>query len=727
MAPSVQPQDLTNDDLLRPLPRTDLGGQQAPLLGKIPLLARLGKGAMGAVYYGIHPRLRIEVAIKVLQAQLAIEDQGSVERFYQEAQTAARVSSPHLVHVLDVDEEYDRFYIVMEYVNGIHVGAYLKQANAKGQNGVPEGDALKIVIAASKGLAAAHAQGIIHRDVKPGNILLPLSKEGEDYALEQAKLADLGLARPENQASGLTVSFEALGTPGYMAPEQAEDASKVGKPADVFGMGATLYALLRGRPPFTGDNALSVMAKTIREPHPPITEFRPDVSLATAKLLDRCLAKEPRRRYSDGAELLAALRACREELGLVEAPAAATYDDTTVLSRTRTPAPRPARTQGKTLRAERPPQARALETTAVPPPARAPEKAAVPRPEPPAVPSELAATRSAGRSTLRMAQPAVPGSAASGAAARLPPLPPGGLGKHQRYIRWPFGAPEAQRQQAETAHATGLPAQMSVPLPSGQAIGMILLPAGEYVMGSPHSEEFREKEEYPHYVRLARPFYIAVTPVTQAQWLAVTGENASKFKGAADSHQRPAERVSWDDVQKKFLPKLAPLASPAWEFRLPTEAEWEYACRAGTETPFCFGQSISMAKLNCKADRTSGNDWKWLYSQDLINPLKERQETSPVGAYAPNAWGLYDMHGNVWEWCADWYDPAFYQNEHQVDPLCAVPGDGRVLRGGSWNYSARYCRAACRYHNAPDSRNFSIGFRIVCAMTGSAHDGKNQA
>jgi formylglycine-generating enzyme required for sulfatase activity len=301
-------------------------------------------------------------------------------------------------------------------------------------------------------------------------------------------------------------------------------------------------------------------------------------------------------------------------------------------------------------------------------------------------------------------------------------LPSGGVGKAERYHLWPFDAYEARQRRTATVAATGLPEKMAVPLPGGLSLDLVLLPAGEFLMGSPQSEEFRERDEHPHYFRLMRPFYIGVTPVTQAQWRAVTGENASRFKNEPDSAQRPVERASWNDNQTKFMPKLAPLAAPGWQFRLPTEAEWEYACRAGTETPFYFGLSISMQKLNCKEDRTSGHDWKWVYSHDLEGMAKERQETTPVGIYPANAWGLTDMHGNVWEWCEDWYNEAFYQNPQAVEPLCTIPGAGRVLRGGSWNYTARYCRAACRYRSAPDVRNFAYSFRLVCAMTGAWHD-----
>jgi formylglycine-generating enzyme required for sulfatase activity/serine/threonine protein kinase len=699
---SVAPEDLFTDPLLRALPRTTFGSHPAPILGKIPLLARLGRGAMGAVYYGVHPRLRIEVAIKVLQSFLVEQDPAVIERFYREAQTAARVRSPHLVHVSDVDEESGLFYIVMEYVRGISVAEYLKRSIAAGNTGLPEPIAVRIVLAASKGLAAAHGEGIIHRDIKPGNIMLPACKDGSGYEVDLAKLADLGLARPENPEKGLTLAFEALGTPGYMAPEQAQDAKSAGKPADVFSMGATLYALLRGRPPFTGETSMAVLSNTIREPHVPISEFRPDVSLALAAIVERCLAKEPGRRYPDGEALVAALRKCRDQYDATQAPPAT--GETTILSAKRTRG-RATGIRRRTARIERQPApAPAAESTVTASPLGRGISSTVYQPEPAPAPS------ADGRATAPAPAPVV------SADTTFPPLSAGQIPKPRVYTGWPYDEREARRRRAEAARDLGLPEELCLPLPKGLALDLTLVPAGEFLMGSPQSEDCREKDEFPHYVRLTRPFYVGLHLVTQAQWHAITGINFSRFKNEPDSAARPVERVSWNDIHEKFLPALNPLAAPGWRFRLPTEAEWEYVCRAGTETPFHFGLAVSVAKINCKEDRTSGHHWKWIYSHDLVGGPKEKQETTPVGAYPPNAWGLSDTHGNVWEWCEDGYSVAFCQNPQAVDPVNADGSAGRVLRGGAWNYSARYCRAACRYHSAPDVRNFNFGFRLVCAI-----------
>jgi len=325
-ASAVSEQDLTTDILLLAAPRMAHSGKQVPALGGIPLLAKLGQGGMGAVYFGVHPRLQRDVAVKVLPFHLADKQPQLVQRFFREAQIAARVQSPHLVNVSDVNQEGGLFYLVMEYVSGVSAGAFLHRLRETGQTGLPVSVALDICVAATEGLAAAHSKGVVHRDVKPDNILIPLTDAAAGGApgsgalcFTDAKLADLGLARSDELGSSLTGSHDCMGTPGYMSPEQALDAKHVGKAADVFSMGATLYALLSGQAPFTGSALMKVLVATTDQPHTPIARLRPDVPAATAELLDRCLAKDPAHRFADGAALLQALRVCRAAAGESEA------------------------------------------------------------------------------------------------------------------------------------------------------------------------------------------------------------------------------------------------------------------------------------------------------------------------------------------------------------------------------------------------------------------------
>jgi formylglycine-generating enzyme required for sulfatase activity len=213
-----------------------------------------------------------------------------------------------------------------------------------------------------------------------------------------------------------------------------------------------------------------------------------------------------------------------------------------------------------------------------------------------------------------------------------------------------------------------------------------LIPAGAFRMGSPADEPFRQDDEGPvRTVSIDRPLYLAVHPVTQKVYEALTKAKPSHFakkNGGGPDH--PVEQVSWDDAQA-FCERVSKQAGRAC--RLPAEAEWEYACRAGTETPFAFGDDLGSTQANFDGNHPYGGAAPGLF----------RQKTTAVGSFRPNAWGLFDMHGNVWEWCQDWY----------------VPGKTRALRGGSWNNSGHTCRSARRQKYAPGYRADNVGFRVV--------------
>jgi formylglycine-generating enzyme required for sulfatase activity len=221
------------------------------------------------------------------------------------------------------------------------------------------------------------------------------------------------------------------------------------------------------------------------------------------------------------------------------------------------------------------------------------------------------------------------------------------------------------------------------------------IPPGTFQMGSPPGEEDRREEETQHPVKLTRGFYLGVNEVSQGQWRAVMGNNnSSEFKG----DERPVEKVSWDECQE-FCRKLS--EKDGKRYRLPTEAEWEYACRAGTTTPFHLGETISTDEANYDGNYTYGKGQKG----------RDWQQTTPVGNYSANAWGLHDMHGNVAEWCQDRYGE--YQGGEETDPQGPEVGDSRVVRGGSWNDGPKLCRAAFRLGFGPSSRNDDVGFRVV--------------
>jgi formylglycine-generating enzyme len=218
------------------------------------------------------------------------------------------------------------------------------------------------------------------------------------------------------------------------------------------------------------------------------------------------------------------------------------------------------------------------------------------------------------------------------------------------------------------------------------------IPAGVFLMGSPETEKRRGDLETQHKATITKGFYLAIHPVTQACWQEVLGNNPSQFQG--DS--LPVEEVSWDDSQE-FLRKLS--ERDGHPHRLPTEAEWEYACRAGTTTPFCFGDTISTDQANYDGRFPYGKGEKGVY----------RGRTTVVNRFSSNAWGLHDMQGNVWEWCADWF--AYFPQAEVVDPKGPHSGNHRVLRGGSFSHSASVLRSAVRYNFAPIYRANDTGFR----------------
>jgi formylglycine-generating enzyme required for sulfatase activity len=239
-------------------------------------------------------------------------------------------------------------------------------------------------------------------------------------------------------------------------------------------------------------------------------------------------------------------------------------------------------------------------------------------------------------------------------------------------------------------------------LGNGVTLEMVAIPGGTFTMGSPSTEKERRDTESPqHQVRI-QPFYMGKFEVTQAQYEAIMGNNPSSFKGA----NRPVEKVSWNDAVE-LCEKLSQQTGRT--YRLPSEAEWEYACRAGTTTPFYFGETITTDLVNYDGNFTYGAAPKG----------KDRQQTTDVGSLLPNAFGLYDMHGNVWEWCQDTYHENY--NGAPTDGSAWIDNNQyRVLRGGSWLNIPILCRSAYRSINTRDFILNVIGFRVVCVFGGGS-------
>jgi len=225
----------------------------------------------------------------------------------------------------------------------------------------------------------------------------------------------------------------------------------------------------------------------------------------------------------------------------------------------------------------------------------------------------------------------------------------------------------------------------------------LFVPAGTYSIGSPLSEQGREPRETLHQVTLTRGYWLGRTEVTQGEWSAVLGTQPSHFRDLGP--RAPVESVSELAVEE-FLAELG-RRSPGSRFRLPTEAEWEIACRAGASTPYSTGRFLSTDQAN----------YDGRYPLPGQAPGRYRAAPTPAGSYAPNAWGFHDLHGNVWEWTADELCP--YAELPRTDPLGRCGSGLRVIRGGSWYFNADSARCAVRYTHAPQDRGPSLGFRVA--------------
>ncbi len=280
----------------------------------------------------------------------------------------------------------------------------------------------------------------------------------------------------------------------------------------------------------------------------------------------------------------------------------------------------------------------------------------------------------------------------------------------------PLAPPPIQRRRGPQPLPAGVPRYLTNSL----GMKLVLIPAGSFLMGSPIAEQGRSADEGPqHEVTITRPFYLGVHPVTQEQFQRLMGTNPSHFcRGGRgrdqvkedDPRLLPVEKVTWGNAVT-FCRKLSEAPEESRQgrlYRLPTEAEWEYACRAGSATPFHFGATLNSTQANFDGTQP--------YGRTSAGPYLKRP--SAVGSYPPNDFGLFDMHGNVWEWCQDWYAEDFYSSSPSEDPQGPENGEQRVLRGGCWSSSGTNCRSAYRGRAEPGLHVYRFGFRVVLEVPG---------
>jgi serine/threonine protein kinase/formylglycine-generating enzyme required for sulfatase activity len=634
------------------------GRGRALVVDRYVLLDLLGEGGMGRVFKAHDTRLGRDVALKIIRKE-RLTHPAAMARFGQEMLALGKLQHPNVVQAFDASQTGDTHFVVMEFLDGLDLTRLVRERGP-----LPVAEACYYVQQAALGLHHAHESGLVHRDIKPSNILV--GRDGRTV-----KLVDLGLARLHEAAgeglNRVTLDGFVIGTPDFLAPEQARNPAGVDIRADVYALGATLFYLLTAKVPFDGANATEKLLKHCTDPPPPLRPLRPDAPPPVEQIVHWCLAKRPEDRPQTPLQLAMALHPfCPQPSPGYHAPAPPGY-------------PYPA------------------------PPA-------APEPAPSSQLFKLPAQTTDADPIRRRAEQRFPVGLLLVGLGSLFVVGVFAFGVYRVFIRG-FGDGPVE--------------------PFANAVGMKLvkIDGGTFKMGSPAGEpgrpaprpDFPDDEGPVHEVTIAGPFLMSATEVTHNQYTRVMGSSPPQsptVKFAANASEHPADAVSHEDAVE-FCRRLTekdkgqPHARSGWAYRLPTEAEWEYACRAGTDTPFGVGSKdrlVFRPQLKQALFTVTGTDP--VEDGDAVEPS---QLPGKVGQFPPNAWGLYDMHGNVAEWCQDWYRPGYPGDGPRDNPLGPASGDKKVVRGGSFRDPASACRSAARSWARPSERRDTIGFRVVYA------------
>lgn len=638
------------------------------VVDRYEIVEPIAGGGMGVVYRARHTKLGKEVAFKELLSNLALSEKVQT-RFQQEAYVQANLSHANIVNVSDFITEGSLLAIVMELVDG----PSLEQVLADEQQGPwTIEQTMAVMKPVLDALAYAHARGVVHRDIKPGNVLLdrPPGVKG----LGKPKVSDFGLAKILSSEVGMTKTGARMGTVPYMAPEQFRGSKAIDARADVFALGMMVWRLLAGRLPIEPDDLMAAAELYAgRTDVPRIGDVASGVPDAVSEAVYSALSVEPSARPADARELLRRLERDRV-----------------------VPATFP-KVEG--------------ETQPKKPAAKVPVEVVGPASD-----SEIVAAEPFDGRRLGV----LVGIPVVGVVLLLAVTGVFG-GKENSDV--PAGVASSQ-----SAEVSGGSAIEHIPTEVEPPDGFVLIPAGTFTMGSPSSESGRDNDETQHQVTLTRDFFVQAHEVTQSEWRVSMGNNPSYFTSCGDTC--PVENVNWYeavayanalsrqegleacyDVSGETGTLGGGCGGERWcdgdfayanvdfagldceGYRLPTEAEWEYAARAGTTTSRYCGSSESCL---------DGIAW---YRDNSLETAHR------VGGKDSNEWGLYDVLGNVWEWCWDRYGD--YPRGSVTDSLGPTSGSYRVIRGGSWINFAWTARAANRGYRGPGIRNFILGFRLA--------------
>ena len=581
---------------------------------------KIGQGGMGVVYKAVHPKINKTVAIKFLAPAFSTSKR-FIARFEREARAMAGLNHRNIVGIQNMGEFKGRYFLIMEYIPGRTVAEILQD---KGR--LVWQEVVRISEQVLQALKTAHAQGLLHRDIKPGNILVmndgtvkvsdfglvKMMGIGEDFSIDEARsrmsISTISEARQDGIA--LTIEGSPIGTFDYMSPEQYQGESNLDERSDIFSFGMTVYKMLTGR-------LLRGFAK-------PPSKYDSAIPAVIDAMSIKCLEEDREDRYRNAGELLEVLGDIKEDLdnaGQVIKKQAEKENHPQIKKQTRQ----------KTNQSHRV--------------------------------TEEKSPRKAIRDTQF---------------------------QHDA-VKFITGEDPRNLQLGQV---------ITVKLEGEVTLSLVWIPPGEFLMGSHKKELGRGESETQHKVHITRGFWMGKYPVTQEQWKVIIRSNPSEFKNSITG-THPVESVSWKDCQD-FLGSLS--RKTTLEFDLPTEAEWEYACRAGTTNALNCSKELTTRNMHCR----NLDEVAWYC-------MNSAEATHPVGLKKPNQWDLYDMHGNVSEWCRDWY--AGYSNKTRTDPLGPSSGWGKVLRGGSWHSQAGYCRSANRNGEKIDSRKNNIGLRVVVKAT----------
>ncbi len=657
--PSDYVSELTRRNLLHTC-NPDRVGQEFEkglLFSDYLLLDMIGIGGMGEVFRALHLRMDRIVALKVLPSKASRLHQNR-RRFDDEIKALAKLNHANIVTAYDAGELGGVPYLVLEYIDGSDLAQLVDRIGP-----LKPQLALDYVLQAARGLNYAHSQRIIHRDVKPSNILV--DRDGV------VKISDLGLAKlvlpSGHENHDATAPGTTLGTYSYISPEQAAGSGDADARSDIYSLGCTLFFLLFGRSPAAGPTNEAKLRWHREAVIPSLRTYLPGLPERLDAIFQRMLAKSPSNRPQSMVEVIEELEACQELCSRMSIAETVGFDGSTVdwTENRDTPAVPASKPVGRKWRT----QLRWLVIAVL---------VAV-------IPIGLAIY---GNSDRRRESPTVQ-------------------------------EPAVQEPAVQEPTVKGNAAAVADPAPPAKfintvAMNLTRIPAGKFLMGAPVTENGSLDWERPqHLVEITQPFYMGTHEVNRRQYYLVMDPtkriperqpNDAK-PAVVDAGALPIVEVTWDQAVEfcRLLSQLPSEQRAGRTYRLPTEAEWEYCCRAGTVTAYSTGNDLTKEQANF------GSEWR---------PPNTKFAGAPrlleIGSFPPNPFGLHDMHGNALEWCKDRY--GAYHPDAAKDPQGAQIGDQRIVRGGATTYKKAECRSASRRsYNTHETSQFG-GFRVVCNL-----------